>query len=35
MTANWWGKLVQTNPLKYQVGQLAHADHPRNPEPFF
>ncbi|HGA2223516.1 hypothetical protein [Klebsiella pasteurii] len=34
MTASWWGKHVQTNPLKYKVGQLAHADHPRNPEPF-
>lgn len=28
MTASRWGKHVQTNPLKYQVGQLAHADHP-------
>lgn len=35
MMASWWGKHVQTNPLKYQVGQLAHADHPRTPEPFF
>ncbi|HDS6868638.1 TPA: hypothetical protein QH231_004889 [Klebsiella pneumoniae subsp. pneumoniae] len=32
MTASWWGKHVQTNPLKYQV---ASWHMPITPEPFF